>query len=235
MLGTPEDILAKYKKEEEKEEAPTFKVVDEKEVKYKSGYNLIVKTVGDDIVLVNSGDDLVHLEFENVDVDSYNIKNDSEHGVYVNYMKTKFFGLNRRKSGTITVRVPEGKVFDKVEITTTSGDHNINVLEGNQVLFSTVSGDADIHNVKANSFDLNTVSGDFDINRIEADKIAFNTVSGDIDVNEIVANRILIDSVSGDVCVSKTDCSSVSGNSVTGDLKLDGKEYKSLVKRVKGR
>ena len=232
MLGTPEDVCKKFQKEEP-EEIRVFKVYDEQKASYKKGYNLVVKTVGDDIVLVKSDDDLVHLEFDDIDLDSYTIKNDTEEGVYVNYMKKKFFGLNRRRSGKITIKVPEGKAFDKVEITTTSGDHKINVLEGNQVLFSTVSGDVLIHNVKCNTFDANTVSGDFDVNYVKADKVAINTVSGDLEFEKVEANRILIDSVSGDVDIDETNCESISANSVSGDLKINGNEHRSLTKSMK--
>lgn len=233
MLGKPEDVIKKYKNDSKKEETKEFKIYDEVDANYKRNYNLVIKTVGDDIFLIKSDDNLVHLEFDDVDTDSYEIKNDSEEGVYINYRKTKFFGLNRRKSGKITVKVPAGRGFDKVEISTTSGDHYIDKLEGNNVTFSTVSGDADIHKIKCNNLNVQTVSGDFDIDQAEAEKVVFNTVSGDINANEVKSEKLVIDSVSGDVRVKEASSTSISGNSVSGDLWVNGEEYKNLSKRIK--
>ena len=232
MLGNPEDVVEKLKDNKDRVK-PSFKIYDEVKSDYKKGYNLVVKTVGDDIYIVDSTDDLVHLEFENVDVDSYNVKNDSESGVLISYVKTKFFGLNRRKSGKITIKVPKGRVFDLVEISTTSGDHNIDKLSANTVSFSTVSGDADIHSIKCNYVSISAVSGDYEINEIDSDKLTINTVSGDIDISELKTNKIVLDSVSGDIDINSTSCDNITCNSVSGDIKVNDVDYKSIVKSIK--
>ncbi|MBQ9448590.1 MAG: DUF4097 family beta strand repeat protein [Acholeplasmatales bacterium] len=232
MLGKPEDVVNKFKEETE-EEKTTFKTYDEVKSDYKKNYNLVVKTVGDDIYVVKSADDLVHLEFENVDIDAYDVKNDSESGVIVKYLKTKFFGLNRRKSGKITIKVPEGKTFDLAEISTTSGDHNIDRLTANTISFSTVSGDADIHYLKANYISISTVSGDYEIDKIDSEKCTINTVSGDAEINEVVSKKITLDSVSGDISINKTDCENFTTNSVSGDIKINNEKHKNIVRSIK--
>ena len=114
MLGTPTDVINKYVKIEVKDSKEQKKFINEEKANYKKGYNLKIKTVTDDIVMLESDDDECHLEFDGVDLTMYNIVNNTEEGVKVDYIKSKFFGLNRRKGGVITVRVPNDKVFDEI-------------------------------------------------------------------------------------------------------------------------
>ena len=228
MLGTPEEVASKYSKNEHK--SHNF---EETEAKYKTGYNLIVKTIGDDIVVKQSNDDKNHVLFEGTNPDDYEIITDTEKGISVIYKKTKYLSLNRRRSGEITISIPKEKVFDRIELSNVSADFNIIDIKGRTVSLKITSGDADIHSVEAEEVTVNTVSGDFDIYKIDAKNVCLNTVSGDIEVEYIKASTTRIDSVSGDVDVSHLE-GDFKSNSLSGDVKVNGEECGKLTKKIKG-
>lgn len=227
MLGTPDEVAAKYaNKIEEKYE------YHEEEAKYKKGYNLIVKTLSDDVIIKVSPDDKNHVLFEDIDKDNYEIKTDTETGIYIAYRKSKFLSLNRRKSGKITISIPQNKVFDRIELSSTSGDEEIIDLRAKEVRLQMTSGDSEIHLIEADEVTVNTVSGDFEIYKINAKNVTLNTVSGDIDVDYITAGMTNIDSVSGDITVNKLE-GDFKSSSVAGDVRVNNEECSNIAKKIK--
>ena len=228
MLGTPDDVVAKYVKNENKTHH-----MDEKDVKYKAGYNLIVKTICDDIIIKASSDDKNHVVFDRVDPENYEIITDSEKGIYINYKKSKYLSLNRRSSGEITISIPKDKWFDRIDISNASADLNVIDLRSREAKIQIASGDAEIHQIEADNVNINTVSGDIKVYKINAKSVALNTVSGDIAVNYIDSQTTRIDSVSGDVNVLKLE-GEYKTSSVSGDVMVNGEECTNITKKIKG-
>ena len=227
MLGTPEDVAQKFSNK--KEETTEF---HEEEAKYKKGYNLIVKTLSDDIIIKASPDEKNHVLFEGIDQENYEIKTDTETGIYIAYRKSKFLSLNRRRSGTITISIPKDKVFERIELASTSGDNEIIDLRAKEIKLSMTSGDAEIHLIEADEVSVNTVSGDFDIYKINAKSVSLNSVSGDIDVEYIDSKSTNVDSVSGDITINHLE-GEYKTSSVAGDITINNEECTNIAKRIK--
>jgi len=231
MLGTKEDILEKFKNPDAEKK---FNEYVENELDFKPRFNLICNTVSDDIEIIYYDEEKIKVSCEDVDVDSYEVKVDNENGVKVDYQKTKFFGLNRRKPGLITIKLPHGKKFDRIQLSTTSGDIKTDKLEGNVCYINTVSGDYELGEVITNKFEVNNVSGDFEINRLASKVTIINNVSGDFDIFLIEGNKATIDSVSGDITISKSNVPDLNCTAISGDVEVNGEEFKSLGKKIKG-
>ena len=234
MLGTPTDVINKYIKIETKR-VEEKKYINEEKANYKKGYNLKIKTVGDQIVMLESEDDDCHLEFEGVDLSMYNIINNTEEGVKVDYIKTKFFGLNRRKGGVITLKVPKDKVFDEALLSSVSGNIRSTLVKANKLDVSTTSGDVDLIDAESNEeVHINTVSGDTLVHLVKGTRLALNTVSGDVKITKAIVSKVSINTVSGDVSIDETTTDDVNASSISGDILISGKEFKSLSKSIRG-
>ena len=235
MLGTPNDVINKYVKIEVKDSKEQKKFINEEKANYKKCYNLKIKTVTDDIVMLESEDEDCHLEFEGVDLTMYNIVNNTEEGVKVDYIKSKFFGLNRRKGGVITLKVPKDKVFDEALLSSVSGNINSTLVKANKLDVSTTSGDVNIIDAESNEeVHINTVSGDSLVHLVKGTRLALNTVSGDVRITKAIVSKISINTVSGDVSVDESTTDDVNASSISGDILISGREFKSLSKSIRG-
>lgn len=229
MLGTKEEIFEKYRVPEK--ETTEFK---EEVLNYKKNYNLIINAVSDDIVIDYFNEDKIKVFLEDIDPELYKVNIDNENGVLVDYAKLKFFGLNRKKPGKILIKLPEGKVFDKIKINTASGDILTKGIESNTCYLTTASGDYEIGSIICNSLEINTVSGDFEIDKIKAQDANINSVSGDLDIMFFESFDARIDSVSGDIEVKNSKIKNLKTNSISGDIIINNEEYKNFGKKVKG-
>ncbi len=229
MLGSPEEVANKYASEPE---ASKSFGEDEKNAEYKNDYNLIVKTVNDDILIKCSKDDKNHVFFEDIEKDNYNVTIDSEKGILIEYKKSKYLSLNRN-SGTITISIPKNKVFDQINITGATSDLEAIDLEAQFIKLQTASGDIQLHQLKANNVYVNTVSGDAKIYKIFGNDVFLNTVSGDVEVEYVDARMLKIDSVSGDVDVNNC-LGEYKTSAISGDVTVNGNACNTITKSIKG-
>ncbi|MGM9970550.1 MAG: DUF4097 family beta strand repeat-containing protein [Anaeroplasma sp.] len=228
MLGNPKEIVEKLKDENSSVD------YDFTTSELKKGYNLIVKTISADIIIKESKDDKIHTFFESIDLDCYEVKNNTKEGVYIAFKKTKYFSLNRKTDGLITIEIPQNRFFDKIYISSTSGDIKFNQLKSASAEFFIVSGDLSFSSLSSDRIWLHTVSGDINGNTVYTKEIDLNSVSGDISINKVSSELIRIDTVSGDVKID-TSIGNLKVTSVTGDVIIDGvvnKNFKNIVKGV---
>lgn len=221
MLGNPKDIAAKYK--------------NNSKVKKEVNSDVVIKTVNDDIIIEKSNDDKIHMLFDGVDFDLYSSHKDciSEKGVIFEFLKSKYFGLNRKTGGIITLQIPEGRTFNKVYLYTQNGDIKLNEIECNSFELNTQNGDITIKKIKALNTKFHTVSGDISCYKIESNDTRLSNVSGDIVIHSISGNNLVIDTVSGDVCVRTCDAK-YKTSSVVGEVIVNGENCGSLKKNIKG-
>ena len=217
-LGDPYDIAREYMDDD----IPSIKI----------GYNLIVKTVADNIIIKKTSDNKIHTIFDDIDMNCYKVENSAKTGVLIDFYKKKYFSLNRRK-GTITIEVPEDRIFDKVEIVTASGEINIDAVKGNKIDAGVVSGDVSFNYLVGNEITLHTVSGDIEGYSIKAKESTLNSVSGDYKINIATAEIIRIDTVSGDIHIENST-GNVRSSSVTGDVVVGGIINKNMKDKIKG-
>lgn len=229
-LGKPSDVAKEY--QESNEEYAKFD--DEKETKNESkkGFKLVVHTVNDIIRTARSNDKNIHIKFDFDDYDNYKVINNHE-GVIIDYHKTKYFALNRKKPGEILIEIPDNEYFDLVDIMAASGNIILDNINCKRTDIHTTSGNIDINYIKANSIGLTTVSGEISSNTLECEKISLSTVSGKVEINEALSSLLVIDTISGDIIVNKTE-SKITTSSITGNIVVNGEEFKNLKKYVKG-
>ena len=220
MFGSPEEIAKEYLEKKQNEKVKK---------------DLIIKTVQDDIVIMESSDDKIHFEFKDVNLAKYSDlkKAITETGVYFTYLKAKYLGLNRGKSGIFYLFLPKDINFKKIEITTTSGDIKIDSLQGSRIWIQTTSGNVEIKNLVSDKFSLKGVSGDVFCENLEFSNMSYYSVSGDLKVNRACGETVHIDTVSGDVIIEESNAK-YSTSSISGDIKIGNKEMLPFYKKVAG-
>lgn len=221
MLGDPEEVAKKYEGEN------PFTSDG-----FNKNYNLSIKTVSDDIVIKKSKDDKAHVFFDDCDADKYNVKNNSD-GIIINYPKTKFFSFNRKHGGTITIEIPENRLFYNAEINSASGDIKIEYLKAKKIEFVVASSDMVIHKLDSDDIVLTTVSGDIFVDKIRSVNFSTSSVSGDIEANHIDCETIIIDTISGDATIKETN-GKIKTSSISGSIYVNGTECGNMKTYVKG-
>lgn len=220
MLGNPKDIASKYGKEK-------------KETNKKG--NISIKTVNDNIVVEKSNDDKIHILFDEIDFSLYNDYKTciDEEGVRFEFFKTKYFGLNRKSAGEITLQIPEDREFDNVLISTQCGDIKIDSINSGKVDIITQSGDVAIKAIKSENFKIHTVSGDLLCYKIYSNKASISNVSGDIVINKLDSTELKVDTISGDVIIRDTNAT-YKTSSISGDVMINGMKCGSFKDNIKG-
>lgn len=219
MLGSVDDIIDSYSKKEDKD-------ID--------GLKIHVSTVADDVFFERSKDDTFHVYLENINEDSYKIiKNEKE--INIEYINKKFFGLNRRRPGEITIALPFGVVLGDITLSSVSGDFKSEIdLSGKNMNLEMVSGDSKFNKLHMNSFKAHVVSGDLDMDSINSNSIEFSSVSGDIEVDQVHSKSLKAETISGDISINEAnDGIHISTSSISGDIRIQGNKYKNFTNEVK--
>lgn len=199
---------------------------------YKDNYGemkLSVSTVSDNVNFESSKDDTIHVYFQNIDENYYEVHK-SVNEIDISYINKKFFGLNRRRPGVITVAIPEGMSFYQIHLSTVSGDLESKVdIDSEYILFDMVSGDSEFKRIKTNEFKCHVVSGDLDIDELNTKRVELSSVSGDIDMNKLFADTLKVSTISGDIDINEAyESMKISTSSISGAIKINGKKYKNF-------
>ncbi|MCR5113244.1 MAG: DUF4097 family beta strand repeat-containing protein [Acholeplasmatales bacterium] len=228
MLGNPTEIAKKLS-----ETKPIAKEEFSDSVEFKPNYNLIIKTVNDNIVIRRSNDDKIHTYLDNTDMNAYTLKNNDIDGVMMAYKTGSWFSLNRRHNGALEIDIPEKTVFDKIEITSQVGQIVIEIpLEGNDITIEATSSNGDIADIMANNIYIHSVSGDMNFNKLSARTVKLSTVSGDLNVNQVDATDIIADSISGDIKVLASNARAKT-SAITGDIIIGSSNTKNFKTKAK--
>jgi len=97
----------------------------------------------------------------------------------------------------LQVKIPRNKVA--MDITSVSGDLEVNNFEFADFEFRGTSSGAVVNNVKSDSFAFYAVSGDLKAENIETGEIVTETTSGDVSFNSLKSGFVNAKSVSGKV------------------------------------
>lgn len=223
MLGNPEDIAEKYR----------TNVNDFDNKRYDENQNCIIRTVNDDIVIKKSKDDKIHVYFEDCIDNAYDTKKCLKNGIRIEYDKTKYFSLNRKHSGLITVEIPEDRLFYKADISTANGDIKIDSLSSNDMEIVTASGDIVCHKLEAKKIKITLVSGDAFVDKAYSKNIVLSAVSGDIEINHANSDELHVDTISGN-CNIKEATGIYKTSSVTGEIIINGEACGNVKSYMKG-
>ena len=193
-----------------------------------------IETVSDTITFERSNDNTVHLYFENINEDSYDIKK-SDNEIIIKYINKKFFSLNRRTGGNIIVSLPEDMTFSSIKLATVSGDID-STIELNTRTFNIemVSGDSEIKEVNCNDIRFHLVSGDVSFGVIRSSLTEISTVSGDAEIDCLYTDDLKVDSISGDVIIHDAlDTMREKVSSISGTIKIKDRNLKNFKKNIK--
>lgn len=223
-LGSPEDIIKQYINDE----------VEGEIIDLTDDFIVDVRTISDDIELVYSKDNDIHVELININEDLYNVEKKGNN-VSITFKKTKFFSLNRRKSGTIKVEIPKGIKLKSVNLSTTSADIEAKSFKTERFKYNSVSGDGKFEDLEADDFTYYAVSGDSSVKNLKAKNSKIDIVSGDLEIKLFLSEEAKISTVTGDVLIRDGKIDNVSSSSVSGDILINGEPINQNVKNyVKG-
>lgn len=224
MLGNIDEIVMLHKKETryEYKEKETF-----------SNMAVSVETVSDNVLFESSKDDNIHVYFENIDQESYNIEK-TDYSLKVQYIAKKFFGLNRRRPGKIIIGIPDNMSLSKLHLSTVGGDFVSKIdLDSQFINIDMVSGDSEFLKIKSNDIKIHLVSGDIEIEELKTSKITVNSVSGDASIDRLYADELKVDTISGDLVVDEAlDNMVVKSSSISGSVKIKDKKYKNFTGKM---
>lgn len=180
-----------------------------------------------DVSVLLVADDLrvEHHESEHIEVYFKKIKNPDDYEIIYDNKEllVKVSKKSRNsffeKSGSILVKLPTSNSLEQMNLTTVSGDVNINSFELGKLLIKATSGDMDISNIAAKSVKITTVSGDAKLRNFITESCDLSSVSGDFIIDSFeVENDFDMNSVSGDFNVNESICNSSFLKTVSGDI-----------------
>ncbi|MDF2985985.1 MAG: rane protein-like protein [Eubacterium sp.] len=133
----------------------------------------------------------------------------------------------------------------EVQLTTTSGDIDVNGYNFKDINCHTTSGDIKLQKGKnIKSVNCETVSGDIALSELASNKVSvetssgniqlatisaelnLNTVSGDVTISEVISDKLSVETSSGNIHLN-TISAEMNLNSVSGDISVACKELKN--------
>lgn len=218
MLGNPKKVAKEYSKKNENNS------VKENVLK--------VKTVNDDVFITKSKDNDVHISSQNTTDKSYNIRN-WKGEYYIVYKKGSYFSLNRKR-GIITIEIPEGMVFDDVEITVQNGKIEINKpITSKNLEIGSMAGNIEANILSSDKLYLHTTSGEVNINEIHSKKLTISNISGQIIIGSVRGELIKAETLTGRIEVKDSDAK-YKVSAVAGDVLISGKDVRTMKDKIKG-
>ncbi len=249
-----EEIIAKYRKryefgiesnmtEEEIEERlgdPSeivSKLMDKSNYEYvetNSDLKVNINTLNDDVTFVEGEDNEPRVHLGDIDEDNYEISV-NDHEIYIKALKKKFFSLNRRRPGLITIVLPHNVSISKMALSSANGDFISKIdIDAKNFELNCVSGDCEFKKITSKNFNLHAVSGDIEIKEINTDYATISTVSGDVEIGYLLANDLKADTVSGDIEIDEASYAmNIKTTAISGSIKVDGTKYKNFTTKVK--
>lgn len=133
---------------------------------------------------------------------------------------------------SLVVGIPVG--MPKVEVSTGSGNLEVESINVVRLNAHTRSGEMLIRDVKAEWMDVKTGSGDLEGVQLTADELRIQTGSGDLNISKIKAGSMACQTGSGDIDVNEISGKKVVVQCGSGDIELDGDFEEYIVRTGSG-
>ena len=138
--------------------------------------------------------------------------------------------------GALTVSNSSGDIesaaqlgFASANLTTVSGDIDLNGSVGGKVVCNTTSGDVELRSPTIGDVEINTTSGDAELNDSYIQSLKVVSVSGDASLERVTASgAVTIETTSGDVELERSDAASLTISTTSGEVEgslLSGKNF----------
>lgn len=193
----------------------------------KRDYDVSITLTTEDLEIVDSKDDGIHIELKELDLDDYTIEKDDKH-LSIKRNKTNFFVS--KIYGTVRIEIPKGLDITSYEINTVTSDIKAQELRADHIYLRSNNTDVEVSNIITNELRLETVSGDIVSNSIKAKDVHIETVSGDVKIDSLITEDLSVSTISGDVNIASAYVSEVKSNTVTGDIIINGESVGLNVK-----
>ncbi len=135
-------------------------------------------------------------------------------------------GINK-ETGTLTITIPEGTVFDSASIEAAMSKYNIDVLNAKELTFEVAMGEMDVNKAAGDILKVGTQSGDVDIDCDYTD-INVECAMGNIDITlakDVDDYDVTTEAAMGSVKVGEHDAkglsASSSGSGKSGSIRVD--------------
>lgn len=214
--------------------------------------SVVLKTGVADIVLVQSEDNAVHVDYRNdgspEDKMKYEFYQYEKDGVFYagvrrnkNYndgTQRSFsigpttitfhnnFNIGSRNANIVLIaRVPEK--IPEVKMEASSGNIEVSKLTAGKMKGVTASGDVSVSGTVLEKLEVTTASGDITVNDLTVEKLDFTTASGDANMKGVKSSKTNIVTASGDVSCMKMTSEKIDVKTASGDvnLKADAGQY----------
>lgn len=209
--------------------------------------SVVLKTGVADIVLVQSEDEAVHVDYRNdgsqEDKMKYEFYQYEKDGVfYAGVRRNKNYNDGKQRSfsiGPTTItfrnnfhihagarnadiiliaRVP--KKIPEVRLETSSGDIEVSKLTLKKVKATTGSGDVAVAESILEKLEITTASGDIEISEVTVEKQDFTTASGDIQMKGVKSCKANFVTASGDVSCEEAAAEKIDVKTASGDIRM---------------
>ena len=128
--------------------------------------------------------------------------------------------------GALTVSNSSGDIesaaqlgFASANLTTVSGDIDLNGSVGGKVVCNTTSGDVELRCPTAGDVEISTTSGDAELNDSYIQSLKVVSVSGDASLERVTAaGAVTIETTSGDVELERSDAASLTISTTSGEV-----------------
>lgn len=162
-----------------------------------------------------------------------------------NSAKKFFIGIGLPKSTVLELYLPE-KLYNNINVSTTSADIYSTYLKSNIADIESVSGDIEMSG-KVDKMTLETTSSNINVKKLDSksvncnsvsgkiqlsgktDDLKINTTSGDVDLKNMDNNNLICESTSGKVNLEGR-FSDIKSESTSGDIKINSSEMLSSFK-----
>lgn len=205
ILGDPEQVVKKYKKDNE----------EFHQEKTKTLYNLKINdAIIDELTIKSCEGNKITVDVDEELIDYLDIKQEGNSLTINDKISRSIF---RKTRGSLEIMVGRDIYFDNFEINCVATDTDIETINGNTIKIRLVNGDIDIDKVTCRLFNISLVSGDADINYLKCNDLRANSVSGDINIDYVDASFAKMDTVSGDFNATG-HIEEKRGSSISGDI-----------------
>ena len=263
-LGNIEDMISELPEKDINQEISVPQGKDTEKKTYSAGYNaVVIDGLVADVRVQNSTDGKVTMEYHNdgddVQKQLYTFYQYEEDGVLhlgvkrnenIDYarqakraVKIMLFGKSYEfnvggslgindSEISLVVGIPDG--MPRVEVSTSSGDLEVEGINVVQLKAHTKSGELIIKDVNAEEMDVKTSSGDLEGEELAADDICIHTGSGDMSISKVETGKMACQTGSGDI-----DANTIKGRRVevqcgSGDVDFDAEFEEYIVKTGSG-
>lgn len=140
--------------------------------------------------------------------------------LYVNEYPYNNHNLITKKE-TVNIYIPEEYAFDKLDVTTTSGQVNVDSLDIGQLSVKSNTGNVDIANVTADNIIIGGTQFGVDITNVVTDKIIANVDKMYLNLNNSITNSLKLKSESNStINISKLIADNITVDAKKSDLNL---------------